>query len=103
MFQHLLESNAVRRPRVGGSLVSTVGHAALVAAAITITTQHVDKPAAIVDRIAPLIEVARPAPQPDAVHGNSSSAVESAPTFRHQRWQSCRPCSTSQWESRVPT
>ncbi|MBL0172712.1 MAG: energy transducer TonB [Gemmatimonadaceae bacterium] len=37
MFQLLLESNAASTPRVGGSLVSTIGHVALVAAAVALT------------------------------------------------------------------
>ena len=38
MFQQLLESNVTRTPRVGSSALSTVAHAALVAAASTSPT-----------------------------------------------------------------
>ena len=37
MFQQLLESNVTRTPRVGSSALSTVAHAALVAAAVALT------------------------------------------------------------------
>jgi protein TonB len=37
MFQQLIESNVVRRPRVGSSSLSMAGHAALIAAAIAAT------------------------------------------------------------------
>ena len=104
MFQHLLESNAVRRPRVGGSLVSTVAHAALVAAAITITTQRVDKAAEIVDPVARFIAVTPPpATPPDAVHGARSSAVDPVALRPSPRSRCCRVFWTSRWELRIPT
>lgn len=77
MFQQLLESNAVRKPRVGGSLVSTVAHAGLIAAALALTTQRAQERAAP----APILRYTEVIPPPSpstAVHGSRASAVATA-------------------------
>ena len=75
MFHQLLESNAVQKPRVGGSLVSTLAHAALVAAAVALTTQP-DHPRPVVpDRIfryTPVVPT--PVVPSTTVHGSRASA-----------------------------
>jgi len=77
MFQQLLESNAVRKPRVGGSLVSTVAHAGLIAAALALTTQRArERPAP--DPILRFTEVIPPPSPSTAVHGSRASAVATA-------------------------
>ena len=77
MFQQLLESNAVRKPRVGGSLVSTVAHGALVAAALALTTQR-EQALRAPDPTVTFTAVT-PTPTPStAVHGNRTTAIAAA-------------------------
>lgn len=79
MFQQLLESNAVRRPRVGGSMVSAMAHAALVAAAVAITTQR-EAPAAVPEpRVRLTVVVPTPVVRPDVVHTARGGGVASQP------------------------
>lgn len=78
MFQHLLESDAAHRPRVGGSLVSTVAHAALVAGAVALTMQPRIVPTTTPDPAARFIAVAPPPPPPpDAVHADGRASASS--------------------------
>lgn len=44
MFQQLPESSAVRRPRWGGSIVSTAAHAALISGAVALTATAGERP-----------------------------------------------------------
>lgn len=70
MFQLLLESNAAHTPRVGGSVFSTMGHVALVAAAIALTAAPRRHAAPINDTRVTFVPVPTPviAPRPrDAV------------------------------------
>ena len=67
MFQLLLESNAVPASRVGGSLFSTIGHAALIAAAVALTAlppertpPPTDPPLIFVPVPTPTVEPPRP-------------------------------------------
>jgi TonB family protein len=79
MFHQLLESNAVRKAPVAGSLVSTVAHAALVAAAIAMTVQRDPAPPAIPDRILQYTPVIRPPEAPsNTVHGGRANALAPA-------------------------
>ena len=77
MFHQLLESNAVRKPRVGGSLVSTVAHGALIAAALALTTQHEQAPPEPTERLY-ITPVVPQQPPSTAVHGSRATAIAAA-------------------------
>lgn len=80
MLQHLLESNAQVQRRVGGSLASTIAHAALIAGAIALTTTQ--RAPAEVAPVKPLtfINVAPKAPAPPLHTNRASSAPSSSST-----------------------
>ncbi|MEQ1692080.1 MAG: energy transducer TonB [Gemmatimonas sp.] len=82
MFQMLLESNAAPAPRVGGSLISTLGHASVVAAIVVLTASPPRGDASPVLPRARFIPVLAPpiAPTPprNAVHADPMS-TPSAP------------------------
>lgn len=85
MFQHLLESKAVATPRVGGSLVSTAGHATVVAILVALTAHQESPPREIREAAlhfvpTPRVSVAASAPStPSATARTVSSAVEPSP------------------------
>ena len=67
MLDLLLESNATRTRRTGGTLASTLVHAALLAGAITATTGGPPvRPAVPVEHVLPPVVVARPPESPPA-------------------------------------
>ncbi len=78
MFQLLLESNAVHTSRVGGSLFSTIGHAALVAAAVALTALPHEATAPLTDPQLIFVPVPPPTVEPprpiDLVIPNTSTA-----------------------------
>ncbi len=80
MFQQLPESNAIRRPRWGGSIVSTTSHALLITAAVALTARAGERPAAPPEVHVPYVEVATAKPLPDAprVARHDANAAPSA-------------------------
>ncbi len=84
MFHLLLESNAVPASRVGGSLFSTIGHAALVAAAVALTALPHDRIAPPTDPQLTFVPVPPPAVEPprpiDLVIPNTNTASGAAGT-----------------------
>lgn len=78
MFQQLLESNAVRKPRLGSSFVSTVGHAALVAGALALTTQRTYVKAAPDPTITFTQVLPKPVAPSTAVHGSTANTIAAA-------------------------
>jgi protein TonB len=81
MLDTLLESNAARARRTGGTLTSTLVHAALFAGAITATTRGaVAKPVPPREVLLPPLVVSRPpAPAPVIGHSSAPTAPVSAP------------------------
>jgi protein TonB len=75
MFHQLLESNAARKPHLGGSFASTVGHAALVVAALALTTQREHVRAAPDPTITFTQVIPTPAEPSPAGHGTQGGAV----------------------------
>jgi protein TonB len=83
MFQQLPESNAVLQPRLGGSVVSTVGHGVVIAAIVALTATH-EVPQVFQPTERP-VYVAPPAPPQDIVTPAPQSAnapVSSVPEPR---------------------
>ena len=79
MFQLLLESNATPTSRIGGSLFSTVGHMAMVAAAVTLTSLTPKRWLDTTEYRASFVPVApaplvRQAPTAQTSHSSASSA-----------------------------
>ena len=79
MLNTLLESNAARTRRTGGTLASTLVHAALFAGAITATTRgSVAMPAPPDEVVLPPVLVARP-PEAPVARPSSPTPVSTAP------------------------
>ena len=75
MLNTLLESNAARTRRTGGTLASTLVHAALFAGAVTATARGpVPKPAPPFEYLLPPVVVARPPEQAPAIINPPASA-----------------------------
>jgi protein TonB len=72
MFQQLLESNVVRRPRLGGSLVSTIAHAALIAGLVALTATARTHPIEQPEVRVPFVKVATPPSTPQAAAPRTS-------------------------------
>lgn len=87
MFQQLLESNVVRRPRWGGSLLSTVAHAALISGAVALTATAGERPPEAPDvrvRFTPITPTT-PAPPPRVTSTSSPASnrvVATAPVLQ---------------------
>jgi TonB family protein len=80
MLDTLLESNAARTRRTGGTLASTLVHAALFAGAITVTTRGpATRPAQPEERVLPPLVVTRPPAQPPATRQPPPSSAQPAP------------------------
>ncbi len=81
MFDTLLESRATRTRRTGGTLASTLVHAALFAGAITVTTSGpAARPTPPAERVLPPLVVARPPEPPSAIERPAVPEVQPAPT-----------------------
>jgi periplasmic protein TonB len=75
MLNTLLESNAARTRRTGGTLASTLVHAALFAGAITVTTRGpVATPVPPEERVLPPMAVGRPPEAPVVRHSSPTPA-----------------------------
>ena len=75
MLKTLLESNAARTRRTGGTLASTLVHAALFAGAITVTTRGpVATPVPPEERVLPPMAVGRPTEAPVVRHSSPTPA-----------------------------
>jgi protein TonB len=80
MLNTLLESNAARTRRTGGTLASTLVHAALFAGAITATTRASGvRPAPPDEILLPPIVVARPAEHRPVIRSSAPTGPVSAP------------------------
>ena len=77
MFQLLLESNAAHTPRIGGSVWSTIGHAAFVAAAVALTAVPPDRMRDVPEPRVHIFPVVPPPVAPTAPH----DPVANSPTF----------------------
>ena len=81
MLGTLLESNAVRARRTGGTLASTLVHAALFAGAITVTASGPEaRPDAPTDIVLPPYVVGRPPEAPPSTPRSPSPSTSLAPT-----------------------